>query len=134
MNGRPENGSSCVNGFDQAGFIMGSSASLFNQILDFGRNTIAGFSDDDSKGLLYVLSRQLQEVRTRADDVANWPNPFKGLRNTTFVDSDKDWIELIDGASNLENVPYGPHFVKARNVDVIVTLEASADDHNNWPK
>ncbi|KAF8919942.1 phospholipase B [Mucidula mucida] len=133
MNGRPENGSSCVNGFDQAGFIMGSSASLFNQILDFGRNTIAGFSDDDSKGLLYVLSRQLQEVRTRADDVANWPNPFKGLRNTTFVDSDKDWIELIDGASNLENVPYGPHFVKARNVDVIVTLEASADDPNNWP-
>lgn len=29
-NGRSLNGSACVVGFDQAGFIMGSSASLFN--------------------------------------------------------------------------------------------------------
>ncbi len=29
-NGKPENGSACVTGFDQAGFVMGSSASLFN--------------------------------------------------------------------------------------------------------
>ena len=29
-NGRSINGSSCVTGFDQAGFVMGSSASLFN--------------------------------------------------------------------------------------------------------
>lgn len=133
-NGRPENGSSCVNGFDDAGFIMGTSASLFNQILDFGRNAIAGFSDEDGDGLLYVLARQLRSVRTRADDVANWPNPFNGLKSTTFEDSDATWIELIDGSSNLENVPYGPLFVKARGVDVIVTLESSSDDANSWPK
>ena len=30
VNGRSSNGSSCVMGFDQAGFIMGTSASLFN--------------------------------------------------------------------------------------------------------
>lgn len=29
-NGKPDNGSACVTGFDQAGFIMGTSASLFN--------------------------------------------------------------------------------------------------------
>jgi len=29
-NGRSVNGSSCVTGLDQAGFIMGTSASLFN--------------------------------------------------------------------------------------------------------
>lgn len=29
-NGKPANGSACVTGFDQAGFIMGTSASLFN--------------------------------------------------------------------------------------------------------
>ena len=28
--GQPANGTACVNGFDQAGFVMGSSASLFN--------------------------------------------------------------------------------------------------------
>lgn len=44
------------------------------QILDFAHNTLQGFSSGDSNSLLYVLSRQLSQVRTRADDVANWPN------------------------------------------------------------
>lgn len=88
----------------------------------------------EGSGLLYVLSRQLREVRTRADDVSNWPNPFKGLKNQTFEDSDDTWLELLDGSSNLENVPYAPLFVKARGLDVIVTLEGSSDDINGWPK
>jgi lysophospholipase len=29
-NGQPPNKTACVTGFDQAGFIMGTSASLFN--------------------------------------------------------------------------------------------------------
>jgi hypothetical protein len=150
-NGKPANGSACVTGFDQAGFIMGTSASLFNvspishpiitttnpssqQILDFARNTITQFSSTDGAGLLYVLSRQLQAVRTRADDVANWPSPFNGLKNDTFEDSKGTWLELLDGASNNENVPYAPLFVNARGVDVIVTVEGSSDDSNNFPK
>ncbi|KAF8071892.1 phospholipase B [Lyophyllum atratum] len=132
-NGKAENGSACVTGFDQAGFIMGSSASLFNQILDFAGNKLKEFSANDATGLLYVLGRQLREVRTRADDVANWPNPFNGLKNATFEDSDKTWLELLDGASNHENVPYAPLFVRARGLDVIVTIEGSADDPNQWP-
>jgi lysophospholipase len=152
-NGRSVNGSSCVTGLDQAGFIMGTSASLFNvsiifiysfknlyylalqQILDFGRNTISQFSKSDSSTLLYLLSRQLQDVRTRANDVANWPNPFQGIQSHAFQDTNATWLELIDGSSNQENIPYGPLLVKARNLDVIVTLEGSADDPiNNWPK
>ncbi|KAF8894137.1 phospholipase B [Infundibulicybe gibba] len=133
-NGKPENGSACVTGFDQAGFIMGTSASLFNQILDFAHNKISQLSKSDSDGLLYVLSRELSAVRSRADDVANWPNPFNGLKPETFEDSDKTWLELLDGSSNQENVPYGPLFVRSRALDVIVTLEGSADDPiNGWP-
>ncbi|KAJ7462207.1 phospholipase B [Mycena galericulata] len=132
-NGQAANGSACVQGFDQAGFVMGTSASLFNQIFDFAHNTLQGFDSDDSNTLIYILQRQLRSVRTRADDVANWPNPFSGLKPSTFEDSASDWLELIDGASNGENVPYGPLFVKSRALDVIVTIEGSADDLNNWP-
>ncbi|CAA7263207.1 unnamed protein product [Cyclocybe aegerita] len=133
-NGRSINGTACVTGLDQAGFVMGTSASLFNQILDFARNTLSQFSSSDSAGLLYVLSRQLQQVRTRADDVANWPNPFQGLDIPDFQDVNASWLELIDGSSNQENIPYGPLLVRARNLDVIVTAEGSADDPvNNWP-
>ncbi|THV07356.1 phospholipase B [Dendrothele bispora CBS 962.96] len=133
VEGRPANGTACVTGFDQAGFMMGTSASLFNQILDFGRNTIQGFSDSDANGLLYVLSRQLSEVRTRSDDVANWPNPFQGLKKDSYQDADATWLSLIDGASNIENIPLGPLFVRERGLDVVVTLDGSADTSQNWP-
>lgn len=105
------------------------------QILDFGRNTLDKFSASDSQSLLYVLSRQLQEVRTRADDVANWPNPFQGQSSKTYEDTNATWLSLIDGSSNGENIPYGPLLANARNLDVLVTLEGSADDPiNGWPK
>ncbi|KAF8799374.1 phospholipase B [Phlegmacium glaucopus] len=132
-NGKTDTGSSCVTGFDQAGFIMGTSASLFNQIFDFASNTLSQFSQSDSSGLLYVISQQLKAVRTRANDVANWPNPFHNVENRPFQDGNSTWLELIDGSSEGENVPFGPLLVRARNVDVIVTLENSADDVNNWP-
>lgn len=32
--GRPDTGTSCVVGFDQVGFVMGTSASLFNVCID----------------------------------------------------------------------------------------------------
>ncbi|THH04642.1 hypothetical protein EW146_g10126 [Bondarzewia mesenterica] len=132
-NGQPDNDTACVTHFDQAGFIMGTSASLFNQILDFGTNTLAGFDSSSASGILYVLSRQLQEVRTRADDVANWPSPFQGIKSGNFEDSGSRWLELIDGSSNRENVPLGPMFVKARGLDVILAVDASADDPQGWP-
>ncbi|KIK67069.1 hypothetical protein GYMLUDRAFT_37109 [Collybiopsis luxurians FD-317 M1] len=130
---KPINTSACVTGFDQAGFMMGTSASLFNQILDFAHNTLQDFSSSDANGLLYVLSRQLSQVRTREDDVANWPNPFNGLKTTTYDDTNSTWLSLIDGASNGENIPLGPLFVRERGLDTIVVLDGSADDPNNWP-
>ena len=92
-NGVPDNDTACVRAFDQAGFIMGTSASLFNvcsfpviprevgllmlralqQILDFAHNKIDSFGKD-GQGLLYSLQRLLRSTRTRADDVANWPS------------------------------------------------------------
>jgi len=93
-----------------------------------------GLAASDSDGLLHVLNRMLSSIKTRANDVANWPNPFQGLNPTTFQDSKSDWLDLIDGSSNIENVPYGPLLVHARAVDVIVTIEGSSDDLNNWPK
>ncbi|KAH8119292.1 phospholipase B [Phellopilus nigrolimitatus] len=133
-NGTPPNSTGCVTGFDEAGFMMGTSASLFNQVLDFVHNKLQGFSSNDASSLLYVLSRQLTEVRTRANDVANWPNPFQSLKPDTFEDSNSKWLELIDGSSNEEDIPLGALFVKSRALDVIVAVDASADDPTfGWP-
>ncbi|THH05817.1 hypothetical protein EW145_g4517 [Phellinidium pouzarii] len=132
-NGQPPNATGCVQGFDQASFMIGTSASLFNQILDTVHNTLQSFDPGDSSGLLYVLERQLTEVRTRSNDVANWPNPFQSINSDTFHDSNSSWLDLIDGATNIENVPIGPLFVKARGIDVVVALDGSADTSFSWP-
>ncbi|KAI0295829.1 phospholipase B [Multifurca ochricompacta] len=132
--GEPDNDTTCVTGFDETGFMMGTSASLFNQILDFAHNTIQGFDNNDAKSILLMLNRQLSELRTRANDVANWPSPFHNLTGKdNFEDLSSKWLELIDGASNHENVPLGQHFVKARGMDVVVGIDASADLHTGWP-
>ncbi|KAH9011013.1 phospholipase B [Lactarius pseudohatsudake] len=133
-NGQPDNNTACVTNFDQTGFMMGTSASLFNQILDFAHNTIQGFDHSAAQGLLNMLSRQLGALRTRADDVANWPSPFYNLTGkANFEDLNSKWLELIDGASNHENVPLGQHFVKARGIDLVVAIDASADLSTGWP-
>ncbi|KAI0063507.1 phospholipase B [Artomyces pyxidatus] len=132
-NGVPDNSTACVNGFDQAGYMMGTSASLFNAFVDTAENALDNFDNFDSQGLLYVLGRQLQDVDTRADDVANWPNPFQNISASTFQDTNQDYLQLIDGGLNLENVPLGPMFVKARGMDFIVAVDSSFDTTDTWP-
>ncbi|KAF9491645.1 FabD/lysophospholipase-like protein [Pleurotus eryngii] len=112
-NGRPQNDTSCVTDLDQAGFIMGSSSSLFNALLDDDIDTVKGFSGGDAKGLLYILSRELESVQSRADDVANWPNPFTNIKPTTSIDSN----------------------AMCREVDVIVAVDTDRNDEvDSWPQ
>ena len=120
--------------------------------MDFAHNKLEGFSSNDADGLLYVLNRQLTDVRTIADDVANWPNvsgrisshistrnetymkPFQQIKPDTYQDTNSTWLSLIDGSSNKENIPFGPMFVRARGLDFIVGLDASSDETQRWPK
>jgi lysophospholipase len=130
-NGQPPNNTGCVTGFDETGFLMGTSASLFNEILDSATTSL---SSSDDNALEYLLAWQLREVRTRANDVANWPNPFNGVKSSTFQDSNSTWLELVDGSSNQENIPLNPLFVNARELDVVVAIDSGGDDAEGWPK
>lgn len=44
------------------------------QIFDFINNTIEGMDKNSAKAILNMVRRMLDAFRTRADDVANWPN------------------------------------------------------------
>ncbi|SJL12245.1 uncharacterized protein ARMOST_15668 [Armillaria ostoyae] len=129
--GKPVNDQACLEGLDETGFVMGTSSSLFNQILDSDREEL--MDSEYFKVVTHLLARLLEDVRTRDDDVANWPNSFRNVAPSTFADTNSDWLELIDGGSNGEVVPFSPLLVKARGLDVIVGVDSSADDDNNWP-
>ena len=70
-NGNPNNTDICVNNFDNAGFIMGTSSSLFNQILlqldNYSINSI----------IKMILEKVLTDVSDEEYDIAVYePNPF----------------------------------------------------------
>ncbi|KAF8499635.1 phospholipase B [Russula emetica] len=123
-NGQPDNNTACTTFFDQTGFIMGTSASFFNAS---AVNKIKGIDKTSTTGILYTLTRLLDQFRSRAVDLAIWPNSFHNLdAKHNFQDLNSTWLELVDGGSNLEDVPLGQLFVRARGLDVVVAVDGSA--------
>jgi lysophospholipase len=124
-------GGHCVRGFDNAGYIMGTSSSLFNQ---------AFLQINGSTGILSeVFTKILGDIGSDNDDIANYPNPFFGVNNATSRVADTDQLTLVDGGEDLQNIPLHPLIQPERNVDVIFAIDSSADTTaesngaGNWP-
>ncbi|KAH0827839.1 phospholipase B [Lanmaoa asiatica] len=134
VNGLASGPSTCVTGFDQAAFLMGSSASIFN-VVDGSSGNFTGFDgqNGDVTGMQFLYEQLSSRVQSRSFNVANWPNAFQAINPATFQDSSSQWLSLVDGGSNLEQIPLGTLFTKARAVDVVVAVDASSDDSNQWP-
>ncbi|KAG9941790.1 lysophospholipase Plb2, partial [Aureobasidium melanogenum] len=120
----------CVRGFDNAGYVMGTSSSLFNQ---------AFLKINGSTGLINeALTAILGEIGQDNDDIANYPNPFFGFNNATSRIADTDQLTLVDGGEDGQNIPLHPLIQPERHVDVIFAIDSSADttpDNGaaNWP-
>ncbi|GAA5972657.1 hypothetical protein JCM11641_002960 [Rhodosporidiobolus odoratus] len=131
-NGQPTNSSSCVNDFDNAAFVMGSSAALFNAIQN-------EFSSETFTALIQRLIGDISDIQETTDAVAlvaNYPNSFGNFTpdgGATFESADNDILQITDGGENGENVPIGPLLVRSREVDVVFAMDASADTTYGWP-
>lgn len=125
----------CVAGFDNLGFVMGTSSSLFNQIfLSLGPSS--GLPDF----LLNTISNLLIDLGRDSNDIADYtPNPFLGFHNDTNPSAAKDRLTLVDGGEDLQNIPLNPVIQPMRQVDVIFAIDSSADTveeenpSKNWP-
>ncbi|KAF8135442.1 phospholipase B [Boletus edulis] len=115
-------------------FMMGTSASIFNAV-DGPNGNFKSFNNQngDVTGMQFLYEQLASKVHSRSFNVANWPNAFQEINPATFQDSSSQWLSLVDGGSNREQVPLGALFTKARAVDVVVAVDASADDSNQWP-
>ena len=128
-NGNPNNTDICVNNFDNAGFIMGTSSSLFNQILlqldNYSINSI----------IKMILEKVLTDVSDEEYDIAVYePNPFFGADSAGIKSiTTNDTLYLCDGGEDLQNVPFYPLIQNERGVDVIFAFDNSADTNSSWP-
>jgi lysophospholipase len=130
----------CVRGFDNAGFVMGTSSSLFNQVVFFLSNGSTGIvpekvPDFVLDGITSILTSIGESNNDIADFTPNafyhWTPPSDGVN--TAVYSDDKRLTLVDGGEDLQNIPYHPLLLNHRNVDVIVSIDSSADTKSGWP-
>ncbi|KAF8331299.1 lysophospholipase 1 precursor [Cantharellus anzutake] len=125
-NGTPSVTNVCVRGFDNAGFVMGTSASLFNAAIAHVMNS--------SSTVLQALGDLLKEILTdHNNDIAPYPNTFNGINAGGFPASGSAELNLVDGATDNENIPLWPLLQPERHVDVILALDASFDTTYRWP-
>ncbi|CAI4048201.1 hypothetical protein N7582_004318 [Saccharomyces uvarum] len=131
-NGKPVNKDQCVSGYDNAGFVIATSASLFNE-----------FSLEASTSTYYTIinnfaNKYVNNLSQSDDDIAIYaPNPFK---DTTFVDRnytssivDADDLFLVDGGEDGQNLPLVPLIKEERDLDVVFALDISDNTDENWP-
>ncbi|KAK6460816.1 lysophospholipase [Scheffersomyces coipomensis] len=129
--GVPVNSYACVKGFDNGGFVMGTSSSLFNEvILDVSQVDIPTFLSD------LLSTFVLDPVTALSVDIAYYsPNPFyestSGRGPNIF--SENGTLYLVDGGEDGQNIPLAPLIQPNRNLDVIFAHDNSADTDENWP-
>ena len=118
----------CIRGFDNVGYVMGTSSTLFNQfLLQLNTTTI-------SQTLKNLLQSILTGLSEGDDDVAQWqPNPFYGFNNDTNRNAQSTELTLVDGGEDNQNIPLYPLIQPVRDVDVIFAVDSSADTDNFWP-
>ncbi|KAH7327419.1 lysophospholipase catalytic domain-containing protein [Rhexocercosporidium sp. MPI-PUGE-AT-0058] len=122
----PSSGS-CVRGFDQSGFVMGTSSSLFNQfLLQINSTAIPSFLRD-------IFTNILTDLGQDNNDIAQWkPNPFYAYNNASSISSSLE-LSLVDGGEDLQNIPLYPLIQPQRAVDVIFAVDSSYDTTYGWP-
>lgn len=121
-------GVQCVRGFDNAGYVMGTSSSLFNQfLLNVDTAGIPKFAASFVKDILTPIGRD-------NNDIADYsPNPFYGYHNSTNPNAQSGRLTLVDGGEDLQNIPLHPLIQPNRHVDVIFAVDSSADTDTVWP-
>lgn len=128
--GKLSHDENCVTGFDNLGFVLGTSASLFNQFflrLEKNKNI---------PGLLKTLvSKILERIGEAGNDIADYsPNPFFNYHNKTNPSAGNYSLTLVDGGEDGQNIPLHPLIQPVRNVDVVFAVDSTSNSETQkWP-
>jgi lysophospholipase len=119
---------SCVRGFDQVGFVMGTSSSLFNTFLLYINSTTI------PEVLNNAITSVLERIGSAENDIALFkPNPFFGYNNNSNENAQSTQLTLVDGGEDGQNIPLSPLIQPFRAVDVVFAVDSSADTAFYWP-
>ncbi|KAJ3454540.1 hypothetical protein MRS44_013140 [Fusarium solani] len=127
-NGTIKRDGDCIAGVDNAGFVMGTSSSLFNQaFLQIGK------AENVPEFLLEAINDTLADIGEENRDIASWPNPFYKYNPSNNSNAESTVLTLVDGGEDLQNIPLHPLILSDRQVDAIFAVDGSADTQTRWP-
>ncbi|KAK7745553.1 Lysophospholipase 1 [Cytospora paraplurivora] len=125
----PDDGN-CTEGFDNVGYMVGTSSTLFN---DFLTESITDYVDVPTI-VADAIEALASDLGSNDNDIAQWtPNPFLGWKNDTNTYAHDQELSLVDGGEDLQNIPLTPLIQPIRAVDVIFAVDSSADTTYYWP-
>ncbi|CAK7214713.1 Lysophospholipase 1 [Sporothrix bragantina] len=148
VNGVVPDNETCVRGFDNAGFITGSSSDIWNEngtdIVEEFKGYIsklnASSPGNDEIELLELIISDFLSATSSDNSTVNGPaaydpNPFYGYNAATSPYANDANLTVEDGGENSQNVPLYPLIQKKRNVDVIFAVDSlGVDDFDSdWP-
>ncbi|KAM0482163.1 hypothetical protein ACHAP7_004390 [Fusarium lateritium] len=150
--GKPQNKSQCVEGFDKITLMQGTTTNaftawfidLFYGIPVFAKrwlqerqevnpdiNDVPIPSDQDDNPLVQLVNSTAQyfDLTFNQSMWATYPNPFEDYNDDMKGVSE---LLLVDGSLTLESNPLRPLIIPSRKLDLIIVYEASSDAPNSW--
>lgn len=120
----------CIAGYENFGFAVGSSSTLFNAAyLRLMQSKSKKISQDIVKSIFSDMTKE-------NNDVAAVPNPFKGYKTPSKDQDNKyidaEYIDLVDGGEANQNLPLDPLYQPSRQLDLVIAVDGSGDV-SNWP-
>lgn len=151
LGSRIENGKSfeCFTGFDDLGFISATSSSLFNNVLAVVWEMVHNCSKETFQAMSTILgsfglnvehahlssNEKPSDTKMKPDYAVFHPNPFYVSNDTESKDNSltgKNYLYLVDGGEDGENVPLRPLLRAERRMDIIFAVDSSSDA-KSWP-
>ena len=124
-NGKPIKG--CTVNYDNLGYVLGTSSTLFNEICYEYETTTKPIEKDFLK---LWKTAEGGNLETR-EYYATYPNPFHGVgQSSSAVTADLE-LTLADGGETNQNDPIWP-LLHRNDVSVIIANDNSADTKDHW--
>ncbi|OAA38229.1 lysophospholipase Plb1 [Beauveria brongniartii RCEF 3172] len=135
-NGEVADQDKCVTGFDNAGFVMGTTSSIYTQSISYLKDNNKKYVPGDVPDFAIKTAAKLISALSDSNsyDIAEWsPNPFRDFNTATNRNANYSRLNLVDGGEDAQNIPFHPHLLPDRDVDVIFSYDSSSDTEYGWP-
>lgn len=134
----------CFNGFDDIGFITATSSSIFNNVLIYVWELTSQSSKETIRAVRAIMSifglgnsksntTSLQPSyinRLNTDYAVYQPNPFYKYPGVSNELTNNDYLYLVDGGEDGENIPLRSLLVPERKLDMVFIIDSSSDKDN----